>query len=212
MFGAPSAAVGEQVEAAQADPRVVELASRVPGHLRFGTSSWSFPGWKNIVYKGENTTQDLSRLGLPAYSAHPLLKTVGVDRSFYGPVRADEFARYAEQVGEDFRFLVKAHGECTLARFGHDKRWGDRAGKANERFLNTDYARELVVEPFVEGLGAKGGGPPLSVHTSSSRSPRWRRGLCRSTARFFCRASTPSRRGCVCGGIAQRTTVDAPLL
>jgi len=157
IFGSPGAAVGRQVEAAEALARVVDLGSRVPGYLRFGTSSWSFPGWKNIVYKGEHTTQQLSRLGLGAYSAHPLLRTVGIDRSFYGPVRAEEFARYAEQVGEDFRFLVKAHAECTLARFGHDKRWGERAGQMNARFLNPNYAREFVVEPFVEGLGAKGG-------------------------------------------------------
>lgn len=27
-----------------------ELGSRVPRNVRFGTSSWSFPGWAGIVY------------------------------------------------------------------------------------------------------------------------------------------------------------------
>ena len=155
MFGAPAAKAG--VEAMPPSTELLELGRRVPKHLRFGTSSWSFPGWRDIVYKGENSAQRLAREGLSAYAAHPLMSTVGVDRSFYGPVRADEFANYADAVDEDFRFLVKAHGECTMARFGHDKRWGSRAGRANDRFLDPDYALEFVINPFVEGLGSKAG-------------------------------------------------------
>jgi hypothetical protein len=30
--------------------RWAELARQVPEHVRFGTSSWTFPGWAGLVY------------------------------------------------------------------------------------------------------------------------------------------------------------------
>ena len=29
---------------------LLTLAERIPGHIRFGTSSWTFDGWKGRVY------------------------------------------------------------------------------------------------------------------------------------------------------------------
>ena len=46
-----------------------------------------------------------------------LFRTVGVDRTFYGPVNADTFRAWAAAVPDDFRFLVKAHEALTLSRF-----------------------------------------------------------------------------------------------
>ena len=58
---------------------------------------------------------------------------------------------------EGFRFLVKAHEACTLARWPLHQRYGDLRGQFNDRFLDAAYARDLVVAPFVEGLGEKAG-------------------------------------------------------
>src|SRR5512135_3008193 len=62
------------------------LGGRLPRDVRFGTSSWSFPGWTGLVYAREAGPDLLAREGLPAYARHPLFRTVGVDRTFYGPV------------------------------------------------------------------------------------------------------------------------------
>src|SRR5262245_42435710 len=71
------------------------LGDRLPTELRLGTSSWSFPGWTGLVYARESTPELLAREGLPAYARHPLLRTVGVDRTFYGPVPVETFRAWA---------------------------------------------------------------------------------------------------------------------
>ena len=133
------------------------LARDLPPHLYLGTSSWSFPGWEGLVYDQLYSQSRLARDGLSAYAQHPLFRTVGVDRTHYAPVEADVFASYAEAVPDDFRFLVKAHEACTLARYPEHPRYGRNAGRDNELFLDPDYASEYVVRPLVRGLGRKAG-------------------------------------------------------
>ena len=48
----------------------------------------------------------LAKNGLSAYAQHPLLRCVGIDRSFYRPLTEAQYARYAGQVPDDFRFVV----------------------------------------------------------------------------------------------------------
>lgn len=127
------------------------LASHLPAGLRLGTSSWSFPGWKGLVYEGSASAEALAREGLSAYARHPLLRAVGLDRTFYAPLPAPEYARYAAAVPDAFRFLVKAAQECTFPTFPH--RQGGPSG--NPRFLDAAFAREAVVAPAVAGLGRK---------------------------------------------------------
>jgi len=143
------------VEPARVGAEVAGLADRLPSGLRFGTSSWSFPGWAGIVYQGPARGQHLARSGLAAYARHPLLRSVGIDRSFYGPLGQAEYAAYASAVPDDFRFLVKAHQALTLARFPHQARYGARAGEPNPLYLDAGYARDAVVGLCLEGLGAK---------------------------------------------------------
>ena len=64
---------------------------------------------------------------------------------------------WAEDVPEDFRFVVKAHEVCTLRRFPTHARYGTRRGDFNAGFFDPSYATDMVVAPFVEGLGEKGG-------------------------------------------------------
>ncbi len=134
-----------------------ELGGRLPADVRLGTSSWSFPGWTGLVYAREADPELLAREGLPAYARHPLFRTVGVDRTFYGPVPVETFRGWAAAVPDDFRFLVKAHEALTLPRFPLHERYGARRGEDNPTFLDAAYARDAVVAPLVEGLGAKAG-------------------------------------------------------
>lgn len=162
LFAPPSSSEAptertQQINPAPLRPDVEALAASLQETIRLGTSSWSFPGWEGLIYDRPAPQATLSREGLPLYSQHPLLRTVGVDRTYYRPMTAAQFADYAVQVPETFRFLVKAHEYCTLAGFGDHPRYGTRRGQPNRLFLDPHYATQEVIGPFTDGLKDKAG-------------------------------------------------------
>lgn len=94
------------------------IAAELPDDLRFGTSSWSFPGWKGFVYSGTVTETSLAREGLRQYARHPLLRTVGIDRSYYAPIPIDDLRRYADQLPDGFLGCAKAPSSVTSTTIG----------------------------------------------------------------------------------------------
>jgi uncharacterized protein YecE (DUF72 family) len=145
------------VGTAAVDPEVRALAERLPPSLYLGTSSWSFPGWQGIVWDKAYGEQVLARRGLAAYARHPLLRSVGIDRTHYAPIEATAFREYAQAVPAGFRFLTKAHEACTLAVFPTHPRYGAQRGQVNPLFFDAAYARDAVVAPMMEGLEASAG-------------------------------------------------------
>ena len=141
LFGDESPEGVEPVAPAPADEALRGLAAKLPSRLRLGTSSWSFPGWEGLVYgaRGKLTPQRLARRGLSAYAQHPLLRAVGLDRSYYTPLSREVYARYRVDVPDDFRFLVKA----PAALVSND----------GARFLDVETALKDFVAPSQEGLG-----------------------------------------------------------
>jgi uncharacterized protein YecE (DUF72 family) len=135
-------------------PELVELARQLPEGVHLGTSTWSFPGWRDIVYGDDYSNSRLSRDGLGAYGAHPLLRCVSIDRSFYGPLTVADYARYAKQVPAHFRFIVKAPASVTDATVRGER--GIPSGD-NPAFLNPQIAIDEFVQPCVAGLGSKAG-------------------------------------------------------
>jgi len=125
--------------------------------VRLGTSSWSFPGWTGLVWDRPATPGQLSRYGLAAYARHPLLRTVGLDRTYYAPLDAAGFATLAEQTPADFRFLVKAPEDCTAPHFSNLERHGSRRGQRNARFLDAAWTTDVVVGPMRAGLAEQAG-------------------------------------------------------
>ncbi|MCY0387669.1 DUF72 domain-containing protein [Robbsia sp. Bb-Pol-6] len=124
----------------------------LPAGVHLGTSSWSFPGWRGLLYQDTYTASALAHTGLAAYAASPLLRCVGIDRSFYAPLAADEYARYAAQVADDFRFVVKAPARvCDGAIRGT----GGAPARVNPDFLDPAVAIGDFIQPCVDGLGAK---------------------------------------------------------
>lgn len=132
------------------------VAARVNGTVRFGTSSWSFPGWKGIVYPHKKSTHELAHDGLREYSKHPLLRTVGIDRGYYAPIPRDDLARYFEQTPDDFVFCTKAPEMIVspIISAHRDKR---RAGERNEDFLSVPRFAEEMLSPLLDELGHKTG-------------------------------------------------------
>jgi uncharacterized protein YecE (DUF72 family) len=136
-------------------------ASSLPSFVRFGTSSWSFPGWIGILYSGKPTETDLARGGLEAYAQHPLFRTVSLDRSYYGPLRIEDLAAYRTQIEASqgthaaraeavpFKMVSKVWDEITTPIFPRHPRYGARAGSKNPNFLNVERFESEVFAPYV---------------------------------------------------------------
>jgi uncharacterized protein YecE (DUF72 family) len=166
------------VSLAPAAARLAELAAKLPARLHLGTSSWSFPGWRELVYDRDASETLLARDGLAAYARHPLFRSVGVDKTFYRPAPREEFARLAAQVPDGFRFLVKMwRGVVERDPFV------PVAGAPT--FLDARVAEAECVRPAIEGLGEKAG--PLLFQCTPMRfaSARAEREFLAQLARFL---------------------------
>ncbi len=169
---APPTDKAAKVAAVNATPELVALGQALPATLHLGTSSWSFPGWNGLVYDGKFREAQLARDGLTAYAKHPLLRTVSIDRTFYAPISEADYARYASQVPDGFRFLIKAPMAITSSYVRAD------TGEFSDSpyFLDVDYAINDFVAPCTAGLGAKCGPlvfqcPPQGRATTSNPDP-----------------------------------------
>lgn len=165
LFGASGGAEG-----APRDPALVELAAALPEKVRFGTSSWTFPGWQGVVYQRRYPSQAaFMRESLAEYAAHPLFRTLGIDRSFYGPIPARDLAEYAAQLPPGFRACMKVWERITTRVFPDHPRYGERAGKANPDFLSPELFAEHVAAPIAEAFADFIG--PLVLEVPPSRAP-----------------------------------------
>ncbi|WP_425194889.1 DUF72 domain-containing protein [Paraburkholderia phenazinium] len=151
---APKKRRTREVLAAEPSAKILEIAAALPPQIHLGTSTWSFPGWKGIVYGDDYSNSKLSRDGLTAYGLHPLLRTVSIDRSFYAALTVTDYLRYAQQVPEHFRFIVKAPALVTDATVRAER--GEPVS-LNPCFLNAQLAVDEFVRPCLDGLGAKAG-------------------------------------------------------
>jgi uncharacterized protein YecE (DUF72 family) len=166
---APHDAAGPPaVEPAPAGADALALAARLSPRIRLGTSSWHFPGWSGLVWRRPYAEAQLSRLGLPAYAHHPLLRTVSLDRSFYRPLDTAAYAALAAQVPEDFRFVVKAPALVTDAS-RRDAATG-QATADNPGFLDPAALLDLAWRPARDGLGERLGALVLQL---SPLPQRW---------------------------------------
>jgi uncharacterized protein YecE (DUF72 family) len=188
--------------------RLRPIAAALPPGVRFGTSSWSFPGWKGLVYSGKRTAAQLSRDGLREYARHPLLTTVGVDRSYYAPVPDEDFRRYADQLPEGFPCCCKAPARVTSPLMPER-----RSAEPNPDFLSADRLIDDLLEPVGRVFRPHAGPfvlqfPPL-LRTSTRNS-----GHDRVRARVACGArsarspegTSPPPRLCIEG--LQRSGLD----
>lgn len=123
------------------------IAAGLPPGVHFGTSSWTFPGWAGLVYPPGLTSAALSREGLRHYARHPLLTTVGVDRSYYAPIPIDDLRHYAGQLPDGFRCCLKAPASVTsrlAPTFGASR----GAAARNPSFLSVDRLITDLLEPL----------------------------------------------------------------
>ncbi|MBL8388206.1 MAG: DUF72 domain-containing protein [Hydrogenophaga sp.] len=148
------------------------LAARLNPRIRLGASTWSYPGWAGIVWDERPYSEAvLAKNGLTAYAQHPLLRCVGIDRSFYRPLTEGQYARYAGQVPDDFRFVVKAPALVTDALVRGEQGQGRQP---NPAFLDPVLATQEFIAPALAGLGDKVGALVFQLSPLPLYSPQFR--------------------------------------
>jgi uncharacterized protein YecE (DUF72 family) len=148
LFGKPAPAPDPR-DAALGESRAeaASLQRELPATLFYGTSSWSFPGWRGIVYPSSLKPAAIARDGLREYVRHPLLRTVGIDRSYYAPVSVDDLKHYASQLPAGFQACVKAPAAVTSLELGAAGR-----RERNPDFLNSERLIDDLLGPLSIGL------------------------------------------------------------
>jgi uncharacterized protein YecE (DUF72 family) len=152
---APTRRRSGEVRPLPPDDATRALAAGLNPRIHLGASTWSYPGWAGIVWdEGPYSESVLAKNGLSAYAQHPLLRCVGIDRSFYRPLTEGQYALYAAQVPDDFRFVVKAPALVTDALVRGEQGQGRQP---NTAFLDPALAAQEFITPALAGLGDKVG-------------------------------------------------------
>ena len=138
----------------------------VPALVRFGTSTWTYEGWKGQVYlkaypKGTFTKQCLTEYWQFLFDGSPLFRTVGNDSTFYRPPTSQQLRAYRDQMPEYMEMCFKVWEDITVPAFAQHPRYGPKAGKANPRFLDAQLFKDLVLSPFQEAKFQDHTGPFL---------------------------------------------------
>ena len=123
------------------------LRARIPPLVRFGTSTWNYPGWRGLVYHRDYGPKGAAARMLEEYAAFPLFGTVGVDSSYYGPPTEAVLQSYAEHTPPGFPFVSKVWSQLTVHTFTKAQDPA-RAGKVNPDFLNADLFGEEIYQLY----------------------------------------------------------------
>ena len=127
--------------------RFERLSRRVPPNVRFGTSTWNYPGWRGLVYHRDYGTKGAAAKMLEEYAAFPLFRTVGIDSSFYAPPTEEVLRSYSDHLPPGFPCVSKVWSQLTVHTFTKAQDPA-RAGKINPDFLNHDLFTEEIYQPY----------------------------------------------------------------
>ena len=126
-----------------------------------GTSSWKYTGWRGMlydesryVYRGKFAESRFEKNCLTEYAE--VFKTVCVDAAYYKFPDAKYLENLVSHVPADFQFGFKVTDDITIKRFSNLPRFGIRAGKPNDNFLNAGLFGDAFLrpcEPFRQHVG-----------------------------------------------------------
>jgi uncharacterized protein YecE (DUF72 family) len=129
-----------------APPRAARLAPVLRGlaeqGVYFGTSSWKYEGWLGSIYTPERyvTRGKFSKKKFEAECLREYAETfpvVGGDFSFYQIPTSTFWDNVFSSTPPTFAFGLKVPEEITVSRWPGHARYGPRAGKPNEHFLDA---------------------------------------------------------------------------
>ena len=126
---------------------LARLRAALPDNVHFGTSTWTYPGWRGLVYERDYPATGATAEMLAEYARWPLFTTVGIDSSFYRPPDEKLLTRWADVLPEGFRCVSKVWDRVTVHTFAKAREKA-KAGQPNPDFLNADLFEEAVLEPY----------------------------------------------------------------
>ena len=138
-----------EAEVARDPVALAGLRAAIPEGVRFGTSSWTYPGWKGLVYSRDSPATGAGAQMLAEYARWPLFATVGIDSSFYAPLTEKTLRSYAAALPPGFPCVSKVWDRITVHTFAK-AREKVKAGQPNPDFLNADLFLEEVWGPCRE--------------------------------------------------------------
>jgi len=159
-----------------------KLAAQLPSGVYFGTSSWTFPGWSGICYPQGTTLAELRRRGLELYSKHPLLRTVGIDSSYYRPLDRPALRSYATQLPDGFLCVSKVYSAITT-------RCDPQTLAPNPTYLDPSAFESDVLRPIGESFAEHQGPLVLEFPDQPHAPPIAPRDFNRLLTGFFSAAS-----------------------
>ena len=122
--------------------------SGLPRHIRFGSSTWTYPGWKGLIYHRDyKSEREFKAKSLGEYVECPLFRTVGIDSAFYTPPTEELLGRYAALLPPSFQWVEKVWERLTIPKYPTHPRYGSERGKANPDFLNPELFKTAVLAP-----------------------------------------------------------------
>lgn len=120
-----------------------------------------YSGWRGMLYderryawRGKFAESRFKKNCLSEYAE--VFKTVCVDGAYYKFPEQRYLEGMVSQVTDDFQFAFKVTDEITIKKFPNLPRFGVRAGKPNENFLNADLFTNAFLkpcEPFRKNVG-----------------------------------------------------------
>lgn len=138
--------------------RLKELAAQ---GIRLGTSSWKYEGWMGQIYtrerymtRGRYSQRKFETECLAEYAE--VFPAVGGDFSFYQFPSRQYWQRLFSVAPQHLQFGLKVPEEITVKEWPGHERYGGRAGKMNEHYLDAElFCRAFLeaLEPYGERIG-----------------------------------------------------------
>ena len=141
-------------------PLPIEEMQKIPQNIRFGTSSWVYPGWVRQVYlRHYKSEREFSRDSLEEYASLGFFRTVGIDHSFYTPPKKEMLERYAHQTPDTFQWVSKVWERLTIPKYPPHARYGKLAGSWNADFLNAKEFTSAIASSYASSHVKQRTGP-----------------------------------------------------
>jgi uncharacterized protein YecE (DUF72 family) len=118
-----------------------------------GTSSWKYDGWIGQIYTRERylARGKFSQKHFEAECLAEFAETFPIvcgDFSFYQFPTPEFWKKLFTSAPPSLQFALKVPEEVTAEVFPRHPRYGARAGRTNESYLNADAFRALFLEPL----------------------------------------------------------------
>jgi uncharacterized protein YecE (DUF72 family) len=118
-----------------------------------GTSSWKYDGWLDQIYTRDRylSRGKFSQKHFEAECLAEFAETFPIvcgDFSFYQFPTAEFWKKLFTTAPPQLQFALKVPEEVTVEVFPRHPRYGPRAGRTNESYLNADAFRAMFLEPL----------------------------------------------------------------